>query len=192
MTQMHTADVDSALDMLLEEIEAAIETATSAGARAFEARDLVSVASWTERTNGLVAFRDRVAALRAEWEALSPPQQDADGEGGPRRNLGRLSRGRRTPESEYYLPILETLVQMGGQGSVNDVLASVHRRMEGVLRDVDFEPLASSPEQPRWRNAAQWARNALREKGLVRDDSPRGVWAISDKGRAWLDRQSRG
>ncbi len=58
--------------------------------------------------------------------------------------------------------------------------------------DVDFEPLASSPEQPRWRNAAQWARNALREKGLVRDDSPHGVWAISDKGRAWLDRQSKG
>jgi hypothetical protein len=26
----------------------------------------------------------------------------------------------------------------------------------------------------------------LREEGLLRDDTPRSVWEISDKGRQWL------
>ncbi len=42
----------------------------------------------------------------------------------------------------------------------------------------------------RWRNTAQWARNTLREEGLIRDDTPRGIWAISDAGRKWLEAQT--
>jgi restriction system protein len=44
---------------------------------------------------------------------------------------------------------------------------------------------------PRWRNTAQWARNSLREEGLIRDDSPRGIWEITDKGRQWLKAEER-
>ena len=54
--------------------------------------------------------------------------------------------------------------------------------MGGQLRDVDYEPLAFNPETPRWRNAAQWARNSLVREGLLKNDSPRGVWEISDIG----------
>jgi len=39
---------------------------------------------------------------------------------------------------------------------------------------------------PRWRNTAQWARSSLREEGLIRDDTPRATWEISEEGRAWL------
>jgi len=58
--------------------------------------------------------------------------------------------------------------------------------MNGVLRDVDYQPLASDPELPRWRNAAQWARNSMVQEGLLRDDSPRGIWEISEAGKRWL------
>ena len=44
----------------------------------------------------------------------------------------------------------------------------------------------SSPDNLRWRNAAQWARNSMVNDGLMKNDSPRGVWEISDKGRNFL------
>jgi len=44
---------------------------------------------------------------------------------------------------------------------------------------------------PRWRNTAQWARNSLREEGLIRDDTPRATWEISEEGRAWLAERQR-
>ena len=35
-------------------------------------------------------------------------------------------------------------------------------------------------------NTAQWARNTLREEGLIRDDTPRSVWEMAWEGRQWL------
>jgi hypothetical protein len=72
-----------------------------------------------------------------------------------------------------------------------DVLPVVEKRMKGVLKKVDFEPLASDKEMPRWRNTAQWARNTMVKDGLLKADSPRGVWEISDAGRAWVTQQKQ-
>ena len=75
---------------------------------------------------------------------------------------------------------------MGGSGHVKDVLDRVGEIMKPVLKNVDYEPLASTPDNLRWRNAAQWARNSMVNEGLMKNDSPRGVWEISDKGRTFL------
>jgi hypothetical protein len=61
-----------------------------------------------------------------------------------------------------------------------------HRAMKPILKDVDHEPLASEPDMPRWRNSAQWARNTMRQEGLLKDDSPHGTWEITDAGRTRL------
>lgn len=70
---------------------------------------------------------------------------------------------------------------------MNEVLAQVEQMMKGILKDVDHEPLASAPDMPRWRNAAQWARQAMVEEGLLKADSPRGFWEISESGRKRLE-----
>ena len=70
---------------------------------------------------------------------------------------------------------------------MGQVLEGVRYRMQGVLRDVDFQPLASDPDLPRWRNTAQWARNSLVKQRLMRSDSQRGTWEISDAGRRYLE-----
>lgn len=103
-----------------------------------------------------------------------------------RRNLGKLRKGLRTPESEYYLPLLRVLEQMGGSGKVSDILDRIKKVMKPVLKPVDYDPLASGPDNPRWRNTAQWARNSMIRDGLLKADSPRGVWEISEKGREML------
>ncbi len=38
-----------------------------------------------------------------------------------------------------------------------------------------------------WRNSAQWARNSMVQEGLLKADSPRGVWNISEAGRCRLE-----
>ena len=42
----------------------------------------------------------------------------------------------------------------------------------------------------RWRNTAHWARYELVQDGLLKDDSKRGIWEISEKGRQFLSDQA--
>jgi len=188
MIENNPSNVSSAFEMLLEEVEAEIDFVNGVGAKAFESRDYDKAKEALERSGTLTAFRDRVVALRKEWEEMAAvAERDEDEETRTaRRNLGKLRKGVRTPESAYYRPILQVLDQMGGSGKVAEVLERVGQIMKPVLKKVDYDPLASGPDNPRWRNAAQWARNSMIRDGLLKGDSPRGVWEISDKGRAAL------
>lgn len=189
MSRQDLTNVDAAFDILLEEIEAEIDLVNRIGARAFEGRNYDDAQDALERAGRVVALRDRTADLRREWAALAGPRvvdEETPGEHTQRRDLGRLRRGLRTPEEAYYRPILQALVEMNGRALMGQILDQVGQKMKGVLRDVDHQPLASDPALPRWRNAAQWARNSMVQKGLLRDNSPRGTWEISEAGKRWL------
>ncbi|NLX21031.1 MAG: hypothetical protein GXY55_05075 [Phycisphaerae bacterium] len=188
MIENNPSNVSSAFEMLLEEVEAEIDFVNGVGSRAFQGRDYDKAKEALERSGVLTAFRDRVAALRKEWEQMAAAaERDEDEQTRTeRRNLGKLRKGVRTHESAYYRPILRVLDEMGGSGKVAEVLERVGRLMKPILKDVDYEPLASGPDNPRWRNAAQWARNSMVNEGLLKRDSPRGVWEITAEGQAML------
>jgi restriction system protein len=107
-----------------------------------------------------------------------------------RRKRGRLPSGERTPQEAYYLPILQTLIELGGRGQTGEVLDRVGRLMKGVLRPVDLQPNASTPGRPRWKKAAEFARLKMVKLGLLRDDSPEGTWEITEAGRREAARRS--
>lgn len=188
MIENNPTNVEAAFEMLLEEVEAEIDFVTTIGSKSFEKRDFDRAREALEHAGKLTAFRDKTASLRKEWTAMSELEVDEEEqkERTDRQNLGRLQRGVRTREGTYYKPILQTLDEMGGSGRVKDVLDRVGEIMKSVLKDVDYEPLASSPDNLRWRNAAQWARNSMVNESLLKKDSPRGVWEISDKGKQFL------
>ncbi len=188
MIENNPSNVSSAFEILLEEVEAEIDFVNGVGSKAFEGRDYDKAKEALERAGTLTAFRDKVATLRKEWDPLAAAAEREEDEEtrNERRNLGKLRKGLRTPESAYYQPILNVLEQMGGGGKVAEVLERVGQIMKPILKDVDFDPLASGPDNPRWRNAAQWARNSMVNEGLLKDDSPRGVWEVADKGWAML------
>jgi len=191
MIENNPVNVSSAFEILLEEVEAEIDFINGVGAKAFEDRDYDKAKEALERSGVLTAFRDRAASLRGEWNviAVAAERREDEETRKQRNNMGKLRKGLRTPESAYYRPILQVLDQMGGGGRVSDVLDGVGQIMKPVLKDVDFDPLASSPDNPRWRNAAQWARNSMVNEGLLKNDSPHGIWEISDKGLAMLKGQ---
>jgi hypothetical protein len=184
MIENNPQDVSSAFEILLEEVEAEIDFVNTVGSNAFEGRDYDRAKEALARAGVLIAFRDKIAALRTEWESIvAVTQQQEDEETkAARRNLGRLRRGLRTPEAAYREPILRVLREMGGSGKAAEVLEKIGQIMKPRLQRVDFEPLASNPDNPRWRNAAQWARNTMVKEGLLKADSPRGIWELTDLG----------
>lgn len=192
MIENNPSNVSSAFEMLLEEVEAEIDFVNGVGSKAFGGRDYEKAKEALERAATLTGFRDKVAVLRKEWEAIAAVAEREEDEEtkADRRNLGRLRKGLRTPESVYYVPILQALQKMGGSGKVADVLEKVGKIMKSILQEVDYEPLASSPDNPRWRNTAQWARNSMIHEGLLQADSPRGVWTMTEKGRGVLTSSS--
>lgn len=191
MIENRPQGVSVAFEILLEEVEAEIDFINGVGAKAFAARDYDRAKEALEHADIMTVFRDKVAALRREWDVLAAAaERDEDEETrAERRNPGRLRKGVRTPEIRYYEPILRILVDMGGSGKVADVLEKVERVMRPTLNQIDYEPLASDPDNPRWRNAAQWARHSMVKEGLLKPNSPRGVWEISESGRQWLVQQ---
>jgi len=188
MIENNPSNVSSAFEMLLEEVEAEIDFVNGVGSKAFQGRDYDKAKEALERAATLTAFRDKVAANRKEWDQLAAAAEREEDEEtrNERRNLGKLRKGLRTTTEAYCEPILRTLDQMHGSGKVAEVLDRVGKIMKSVLKDVDYLPLASNPDNLRWRNAAQWARNSMVNDGLLKADSPRGVWEISDKGRQAL------
>jgi len=125
-----------------------------------------------------------LADIPKPWPGLAVDEETR----AQRRNLGKLRKGARTPESAYYRPLLEVLGQMGGSGKVAEVLDRVGKIRKPVLKEVDYQPPASNPDNLRWRNAAQWARNSMVNDGLLKSDSPRGVWEVSEAGRRELEK----
>ena len=103
----------------------------------------------------------------------------------------RLERGLRTREDAFRIPILQALVQMDGSGPVAEVLDEVGDLMKKKLNDYDSSPLPSTPDSLRWRNTAQWARNAMVKEGLLASDSSRGTWKITEEGEQWLEAQTK-
>jgi restriction endonuclease Mrr len=64
-----------------------------------------------------------------------------------------------------------------------EVLDLVLEKVKGRLTDADREKLPSGTDV-RWRNTAAWERFKMVEDGLLKSDSPRGTWELTEAGMA--------
>lgn len=175
----------------VEEVEAVVEECGKEATEAVQKRNFQAAKEMMDRAEQVTTFLGKVKSLQREWAEL--PQTRASGHRRNRRSrrgqlTKRLRRGLRTPEEAFRMPILEVLVEIGGSGPPQEVLARVYHRVETLLTDYDRQPLASDPDEPRWRKTVHWCRKALVEEGLLSSDSPRGIWEIAEAGRAELTR----
>jgi len=183
---MDKNEVNIAFEILLEEIELVINNLNEEGAKFLQTRDYEKARQVIEVAIRLTDFREKVKSLQEEWEQVFAPQALSVERRG-RRKQPRLSRGLRTPEEEFRRPILEALVELGGNAPMNEVLKAVEKKMKGKLNKHDYQPLSSSGGLLRWQNTAQWCRYKLVQEGLMKQGSPRGIWEISEDGRKWLE-----
>jgi uncharacterized protein YukE len=181
---MNKNEVNTAFEILLEEIELVANQLNEAGADAFRARNYDKAQQAIEEATRLADFGEKVKVLQREWAGLAAGGLKVGQRKLQRTSKERLERKLCTPKEAFRRPILEALVELGGSASIGEVLERVGARMNSVLNQYDREPLASGPV--RWKNTAQWCRNTLVQEGLMKSNSPRGVWEISDAGRKWL------
>lgn len=99
-----------------------------------------------------------------------------------RKTSKKLKRGLKTPQDSFRIPILQTLVEMGGSARVSDVLKKLEQKMKNHLTEFDWLPLPSNPKSIRWINTAQWTRNTLRKEGLISSNSPLASGRLQKKG----------
>ena len=88
------------------------------------------------------------------------------------------------PRQRYCLPILKALEECGGSLATSGVLRQVYQLMEDELRVIDKS--RRSDGQFYWQNRTHDMRRELVSKGLMKVDSPRGIWEISEEGREYL------
>lgn len=96
-----------------------------------------------------------------------------------------IIKGERTPRQAFRISILEALIELRGKGKVNEILEKVEIKMKEVLKPVDYEKLPSGV-MIRWQNTAQWERYIMVQDGLLRSDSPKGIWEITEEGKRLL------
>jgi len=110
----------------------------------------------------------------SSWPTSTQARQQTVGGGGREQ----------TSYTGFDKPLLDSLVALGGKGSFDEVLQDMKSKIGPRLKPGDFDAVSTGEE--RWRNTARWRRNALVKLGFLRTDSRRGIWEISEAGRAWL------
>ncbi len=95
----------------------------------------------------------------------------------------RAKPGEVTPQSIYEEWLLKTLLEdFKGYAPKAEVTEIVINKMENanILKPIDSEPVSTG--ESRASNTIAWARNALKDKEYIKNDSPRGVWELTDAG----------
>jgi restriction system protein len=183
---MDQNEVAVAFDIVLEEIEDVIEVLNNEGAQAFQSGKYDIAKDLIDKGSQMTAFREKVSDLRKEWTNIFANVARGTVRKRGRKVTAKLKRGLRTPEDAFREPILKAIVELGGSAPMAVVLEKVEQLMKGTLNAYDRQSVSSYPHQPRWRNTAQWTRNAMVREGLLSSDSERGIWEITDAGRRWL------
>jgi restriction system protein len=185
-------DVSAALHLLGESLQGEVLRINQEGAGAMHAGDYETAQAVIDFAKRLTDFRQKVEKLSEEWKQLEDQRNAATIEVQQivsKRFFGKSKKGDITPHEDFCRPLLEVLVEMGGQGKTKHVLDRLGEKMQHILKPKDYEPHESDGKTIRWRNSAQWARNEMANKdGRMKQGSPHGLWEISDTGRAWLKR----
>lgn len=104
-----------------------------------------------------------------------------------------MTRSELPPYQDLLLPTLEAIDELGGSGSINEIVDAVQRR-ENFSEEQQAVLHKDGPEtEIRYRQA--WARTYLKGMGLL-DNSRRGVWSLTEDGKkllseSGLDREAR-
>lgn len=195
--------VEVAFEILKEEIDIAINDLSERIAKLSKQQEFDKAKALIEVGQNVKEYKEKVIALKKKWQEIFEREEirNETFETSTQKNddelinsesvqrvikkvKGRLKKGMRTPNEEYVIPILESLIELGGKGEIGQVLKRVYEKMKVKLTWYDMQKLPSKAAI-RWENAAQWVRFYLVRQGYLSKDSPRGVWEITDKGREY-------
>jgi len=178
-------NIKSAISILLDEIENSIKElnkSLNTAALNYEYDKAIKI---SEKAKLLREFKNKAMLLKEDWNKIIIGKSIIKSS---RKSTRKLRRGLKTPERDYYIPILQSIIALGGEGEASEILEKVYELMKDNLKPYDLEGLNTNPLIIRWNNTARWCRAAMVKEGLLTPDSPRGIWRITDKGKEYLDK----
>ncbi len=90
------------------------------------------------------------------------------------------SQGSRIPRKAYELPLLKSLVELGGSVKLGKELYDIIAEKMGFAgKEMEYDPVHACQ---RWIYELQWVATQLRKGGQM-DGSQKGIWKITEKGR---------
>lgn len=100
------------------------------------------------------------------------------------RRVPERTAGRKTPQQAFRRPILTILLKHGGKADRTQVLRELEVAMKDQLTTFDRQDISSGTI--RWQKSAEWEVSTMRQQGILLShaQSARGVWQLSEKGRA--------
>lgn len=184
---MNMDSVSEAFKLLLEEIQGVINILKDKSRSTLDISNYHQAREYIEKAESMEKFKEKVMALQKEWENSHASRllKEESWEVKMEKTEYTRRRAKYTQPEEYTIPILESLVEMGGSGRAEEVLKKVEEKMKGRLTERDYERIPSG--DIRWRKYAHWRRLHLVKGGLLSNSSPRGIWEITEKGRKYLE-----
>lgn len=196
---MINTEVIPAFDMLLDELEAIIPELNKKGAQLMQELNYAQAKDVIAKAEAVMAFKEKVKALRDEWLSLDVPsmkppkvrQSRAMNKKHSRNKTSQLKSGLRTKNEDFHLPILRVLIRTGGHASLASLLTELEKDLASQLNEYDWETLPSSNKTVRWKNNVGWAKKKLIDSGYLSGDSPKGTWEITEAGRMFVEKQDQ-
>lgn len=84
----------------------------------------------------------------------------------------------KTDKSTLRQLIIEALESFGGSAHKNDVLHYMEQKLQSKLLPGDLERRESTKDLV-WQNNACWERFRMVEDGILKTNSPRGIWELN-------------
>lgn len=88
-------------------------------------------------------------------------------------------------QGDIEIPLLKVLAESGGSAKPRDIYPKVAAYFPELSVEEQEQRLESSASTRKWWNLVQWVRQRLVESHEI-DGSTRGVWTLTDAGRARL------
>lgn len=175
------------LDGQLREVARSIEALERLGLsipdelRQLKTRLAVEAAAREEASERLKVLskgmRDIVKEFADEGATPASARRPAGNPGAPRT---RRTRGDRTTQEQLGEYLVEALKALPPGSKKNTILDKMRQLFGDRFKPGDFETRSSG--EVIWENNAAWARYKLILAGVLKADSPYGVWELADRG----------
>ncbi len=83
-------------------------------------------------------------------------------------------------------------MEFGGTAPRMQIVERVYEKMKDKLNDYDLSPMPYNKYIPRWKDTLHWVRIGLVERGILAKGTEKGIWSLTDYGKAYYAQQKDG
>ncbi len=161
-------EVMKAIRSLARQTQLATKEANQTAAKRLARGDYVGAQSLINVAQAISAFGNEVSALNSRWREVRAVGK------GPKKE-----KNSQTPLWEFYRPILQALVAIGGDATREDIEGKLEETLAGSLKAGDL--VTNAHGLPRWKVMVGRARKHMIAEGFVTGENLLR-WKITSKG----------